>query len=45
MAPLLHQRYLVSTLVVSYANEDWFPFACYEDIFFLEYIDALLCED
>jgi hypothetical protein len=45
MAPLLHQRYLVSSLVILDANEDWFSFACYEDVLFLEYIDTLLCED
>jgi hypothetical protein len=44
-APLLHQQYLVLSLVISDADEDWFPFACYEDIHFLEYVDALLCED
>jgi hypothetical protein len=43
MASLVHQWYLVPSLVISDANEDWFPFACYEDVFFLEYIDALLC--
>jgi hypothetical protein len=26
-------------------NENGFPFACYEDVFFLEYIDTLLHED
>jgi hypothetical protein len=41
MAPLLHQRYLVLSLIILDANEDWFLFACYEDVFFLEYIDAL----
>jgi hypothetical protein len=44
MALLLHQGYLVLSLVISDADEDWFPFACYEDVFFLEYVDALLCE-
>jgi hypothetical protein len=37
--------YLVLSLVISDANEDWFPFACYEDVFFLEYVDALIYED
>jgi hypothetical protein len=37
MASLLHQWYLVLSLVISNANEDWFPFACYADVFFLEY--------
>jgi hypothetical protein len=32
-------------MVISDADEDWFPFACYEDIFFLEYVDTLLRED
>ncbi len=45
MALLLHQWYLVLSLVILDANEDWFPFACYEDVFFLEYIEALLRED
>jgi hypothetical protein len=44
MALLLHQQYLVLSLVLLDANEDWFPFACYEDVFFLEYVDALLHE-
>ncbi len=44
MTPLLHQRYLVASLVISDADENGFAFACYEDIFFLEYIDALLCD-
>jgi hypothetical protein len=44
MASSLHQWYLVLSLVVSDANEDWFSFACYEDVFFLEYIDAFLRE-
>jgi hypothetical protein len=45
MAPLLHQRYSVLSLVISDANEDWLPFACDKDVFFLEYVDALLQED
>ncbi len=44
MALLLHQQYLVLSLVVLDANEDWFSFACYEDVFFLECVDALLRE-
>jgi hypothetical protein len=45
MAPLLHQWYLVLSVVISDADEDWFSFACDEDALFLEYIDALLRED
>ncbi len=41
MAPLLHQWYLVLSLVILDANEDWLPFACYEDVLFLEYVDTL----
>jgi hypothetical protein len=45
MARLLHQHYSILSLVISDADEDWFPFAHYEDVIFLEYIDALFCED
>jgi hypothetical protein len=30
---------------ISNSNEYGFPFACDEYVFFLEYIDALFCED
>ena len=45
MAPLLHQWYSVLSLVILDADEDWFFFACYEDVLFLEYVDTLLHED
>ncbi len=45
MALLLHQWYLVLSLVILDADEDWFSIACYEDILVLEYVDALLHED
>jgi hypothetical protein len=45
MALLLHQWYVVSSLVILDADEDWFPFAYYEDVFFLKFVDTLLCED
>jgi hypothetical protein len=44
MAPLLHQWYSVSSLVILDADEYGFAFACDEDVYFLEYFDALLCE-
>jgi hypothetical protein len=45
MTPLLHQGYLVLSFFISDADENWFAFASYEDVFFLEYIDALIYED
>jgi hypothetical protein len=45
MSSLLHQWYSVLSLVIFNANENGFAFTCYEDVFFLEYIDALLHED
>jgi hypothetical protein len=45
MAPLFHQWYSVLSLVILDADEDLFPFACYENVIFLEYIDGILCED
>jgi hypothetical protein len=45
LSPLLHQRYLVSSMTISNSNEDGFAFACNEDVFFFEYIDAVFCED
>jgi hypothetical protein len=32
-------------MAVSNSNEDEFAFACDEHVLFLEYIDALFCED
>jgi hypothetical protein len=38
---------MVFSIVLGYlgSDEDCFPFACYEDVFFLEYIDPSFCED
>ena len=33
---LLHQRYLVSSMAISYSDKDGFVLACDEHIFFLE---------
>jgi hypothetical protein len=38
-----YKGYSVLSLVILDADEDWFPFACYADVFFLEYLDTLLC--
>ncbi len=43
--PIVASMYLVSFFVILDANEYGFAFACYEYVFFLEYIDALLRED
>ena len=45
LSPLLHQRYSVSSVAISYSNKDGFALACDEHIFFLERIDAFFCED
>jgi hypothetical protein len=44
-SPLLHQRYLVFSMTISNSDEDGFTFACNEDVFFFEYIDAVFCAD
>ncbi len=41
LSPLLHQRYLVLSMVISNSNEYGFAFACDEYVFFLEFIDSL----
>jgi hypothetical protein len=45
LSPLLHQRYLELSMTISNSDEDGFAFACNEDVFFFEYIDAVFCED
>ncbi len=42
LSPLLHQRYLVSSMTISNSDEDGFAFACNEDVFFFEYIVGCL---
>ncbi len=44
MSLLLHQWYVVLPLVILDANENGFALAYDEDVFFLEYINALLPE-
>ena len=42
---VLHQWYSVSSVAISYADEDGFALACDEHVLFFEYVDAFFGED
>ena len=45
IVPVVASMDLVLSMAISNSDEDGFAFACNEDVFFFEYIDAVFCED